>query len=128
MDGSSCSPAEDPGTSGKGRKKGRRPKYTVIDLSVSDDGKDCHDKDSKQNISSENSGSQDHTEKGSDVEEKKDEMDDTWHDELDVEEDAEERHCDKRDKDQEYNMFVKSHRKRGHCTTKKSKRPRSDSL
>ena len=70
---------------------------------------------------------QDHIDKETDLEEKKDELDDDWYDEFDVEDEEDERQREKRDKDQEYNLFVKSNRKRGNCTTKKSKRPRSRS-
>ena len=102
------------GSKDMGRKKGRRPKYKVLDLSTVDDALD------KVSEPKEGSGSQDR--------EEKDEEENTWYDELDIdEEDDDERQREKRDKDQEYNLFVKSNQKRGHCTTKKSKRQRSSS-
>ena len=105
----------------KGGKKGKRPKYKVLDLSENIDSF------GNNKVSEDTTGldHQNHDEKQGDLKEEEDGMDESWYDDHDVEEDVDERQ--RGDKGQEYHLFVKSNRKRGHCTTKKSKRPRSSS-
>ena len=56
-----------------------------------------------------------------------DDTDDHMYEDIEDEEEDTERQKEVKDKSQEYNLFVKSNRRRGHCTTKKSKRNRSGS-
>merc|ERR1719427_1499569 len=111
------------------QKKGRRPRYTVLDLSTGVEKKDgLHQADGSEGCD-EKSAPQDETHDDGKSEENKGDVDDIWDEEVEFEEDteADERKSWKEDKNQEYNLFVKSHQKRTHCTTKKSKRPRSNS-
>ena len=66
-------------------------------------------------------------EKEKQAKEIEDDIDEHMYDDLEEGEDDAERQRDAKDKSQEYNLFVKSNRRRGHCTTKRSKRERSGS-
>eukprot|EP00092_Neocalanus_flemingeri_P020147 GFUD01021811.1.p1 GENE.GFUD01021811.1~~GFUD01021811.1.p1 ORF type:complete len:131 (-),score=55.10 GFUD01021811.1:143-535(-) len=108
-------------------KKGRRPKYTVLDLSVGVDKNGGLDKGGGGEGQNDIDESQVDTKNGADYEENKVDAEDLLDEDEDgdLEEDSEERRTEKREKDQEYNLFVKSHQKRSHCTTKKSRRERN---
>merc|ERR1711915_146434 len=104
------------GVNGK-KKKNKRSKYKVLDLSAGDKKKEEAVIDETEN-KDETSG-----QPTADPENCTEEF------ELDIDdlEENDERFVEKRSKEQEYNLFVKTHRNRGPCTTKRSKRPRNDS-
>merc|ERR1711909_157469 len=112
---------------GKQGKKGRRTKYRVLDLS---ENSDAIDRVREHGGASEDTLPDCHEREGGEKEEEVkeiDDIDDHMYDDLEDEEEDTERQREVKDKSQEYNLFVKSNRRRGHCTTKKSKRQRSGS-
>merc|ERR1712098_184537 len=114
---------------GRQGKKGRRTRYRVLDLSENTD--DLLDKE-RGNYDVRDDASPYYEQDGSEVKQEQvkeieDNMAEDFYEDLDDEEDDPKREREGKDKSQEYNLFVKSNRRRGHCTTKKSKRQRSNS-
>merc|ERR1739844_834506 len=125
---SNVSVQQDTGSRQKQKKKGR-PRYTVLDLSENINTETNKKVVARDNVNEESKICGEEIDNVESDNRKGDTNDISFEDieDIDHEEDIEDRRKEKKDKDQDYNIFVKTHQKRSNCTSKRSKRQRNDS-
>merc|ERR1712215_125529 len=101
------------------KKKKKKPKYIALDLSNV-----AKEKEYVKNHENECEAKKDDSVEHVKIEDTKYDSHDFYYEEIEYEDEADNKISNKKEKDQDYNIFVKTNQNRHHCTSKTSKRQR----